>query len=88
MGTLTIRMQDVTHERLRQLARTRRVSVNKLIEELSIAALAEFDAETRFRMRAARGDVKRGLALLAKLDRGGTARARKQPAAAHGDKRR
>ena len=50
-------------------ATTRSVSMNKLIEEFSIAALAEFDAEARFRIRAARGDTKRGLRLLAKLDR-------------------
>ena len=86
MGTLTIRMQDAAHERLRELARMRRVSVNKLIEELSIAALAEFDAETRFRIRAARGDTKRGLALLAKLDRAAKGRVRKQQPAADGRK--
>ncbi len=68
MGTLTIRMPDATHERLRQLAKSRSVSVNKLIEEFSTAALAEFDAETRFRARAARGNAKLGLALLDKLD--------------------
>jgi predicted transcriptional regulator len=68
MGTLTIRMPDATHERLRQLAKARNVSVNKLIEEFSTAALAEFDAETRFLARAARGSVRRGLALLRKID--------------------
>lgn len=68
MGTMTIRIPDVTHERLKQLARSRKVSVNKLMEEFSTAALAEFDAETRFIARAARGNVKRGLALLDKLD--------------------
>ena len=69
MATLTIRMPDDTHERLKHLAATRSVSMNKLIEQFSIAALAEFDAEARFRIRAARGDVKRGPRLLAKLDR-------------------
>ncbi len=69
MATLTIRMPEDTRERLKHLAKTRKVSINKLIEEFSIAALAEFDAEARFRVRAARGDVKRGLRLLAKLDR-------------------
>lgn len=49
MSTLTIRMPDATHERLKELARARRVSINKLIEEFSTAALAEFDAEVRFR---------------------------------------
>ena len=69
MGTLTIRVPDDTHERLRRLAEARGVSVNKLIEELSTAALAEFDAETRFRIRGARGSVREGLRLLDRLDR-------------------
>lgn len=69
MGTLTIRVPDATHERLRRLAEARGVSVNKLIEELSTAALAEFDAETRFRVRAARGSLAKGLRLLDKLER-------------------
>ena len=47
---------------------------NKLVEEFSTAALAEFDAETRFLARAARGNAKRGLALLRKIDRGGRRR--------------
>jgi predicted transcriptional regulator len=69
MGMLTIRVPDATHERLKQLAKARNVSVNKLIEEFSTAALAEFDAETRFQVRAARGRAKHGLALLEKLDK-------------------
>lgn len=68
MGTLTIRLPDDKHERLRQLARTRQVSLNKLFEELSTAALAELDAETRFRARAASGSAEEGLRLLDKLD--------------------
>ena len=43
--------------------------MNKLIDELSTIALAEFDAETRFRARAARGSRTEGLRLLDKLDR-------------------
>ena len=70
MGTLTIRMPDATHERLKQLAKAKNVSVNKLIEEFSTAALAEFDAETRFLARAARGNPRRGLARLRKIERG------------------
>ena len=69
MGTLTIRMPDATHDRLKQLAKSRDMSVNKLIEEFSTAALAEFDAETRFLARAARGNARRGFLLLDKLDR-------------------
>jgi hypothetical protein len=63
-------MPDATHDRLKQLAKSRNVSVNKLVEEFSTAALAEFDAETRFLARVARGNAKRGLALLRKIDRG------------------
>jgi len=70
---LTIRMPDATHERLKRLAKARNVSVNKLIEEFSTAALVEFDVETRFQVRAARGNTKRGLALLDKIERGGAA---------------
>jgi predicted transcriptional regulator len=41
MATLTIRLPDEKHERLRQLAEPRNVSMNKLIEELSTVALTE-----------------------------------------------
>jgi predicted transcriptional regulator len=77
MATLTIRMPDTTHERLKRLAKARNVSVNKLIEEFSTSAIAEFDAETRFRARALRGNTKRGLALLDKLDRSDRTRPRR-----------
>jgi hypothetical protein len=68
MGTLTLRMPDDMHARLKEMARARKISVNKLLELMSSAALAEFDAETRFRARAARGDVALGKELLDKLD--------------------
>ena len=68
MATLTIRLPDDKHERLRQLARQRQISMNKLIEELSTIALTQFDVETRFRARAARGSAEVGLQLLDKLD--------------------
>lgn len=69
MSTLTIRLSDDKHARLRRLAQHRDMSVNKLIEELATISLAEFDAETRFRSLAARGSAKKGLAILDKLDR-------------------
>jgi predicted transcriptional regulator len=68
MATLTIRLPDDKHERLKELAKRRNISVNKLIEELSTIALVEFDAETRFRAMAAKGNIKAGLALLERLD--------------------
>ncbi|MBW4609457.1 MAG: type II toxin-antitoxin system HicB family antitoxin [Hassallia sp. WJT32-NPBG1] len=49
MGTLTIRLPDDKHNRLKELAQAKNISINKLIEELSTIALAEFDANTRFR---------------------------------------
>ena len=69
MATLTLRIPDDKHARLRELAKRRRISVNKLLEELSTAGLAEFDAETRFRTLAARGSAGKGLKLLDKLDK-------------------
>jgi hypothetical protein len=68
MSTLTIRMPDDTHDRLRDLARTRGVSINKLIEEVATATLAAHDAEVRFRLMAARGNPRKALALLDRLD--------------------
>jgi predicted transcriptional regulator len=70
MATLTIRLPDEKHDRLRQLAERRNISMNKLIEELSTVALAEFDAEARFRARAALGSREEGLRILGELDRG------------------
>lgn len=69
LKTMTIRMPDDKHQRLKDLAERRGISLNKLFEEFSTVALAEFDAETRFHARASRGDRKRGLELLDKLDR-------------------
>jgi hypothetical protein len=68
MSTLTIRMPDATHERLRDLARTRGVSINKLIEEMATATLSAHDAEVRFRLMASRGKPERALAILDRLD--------------------
>lgn len=68
MSTLTIRLPDDKHQRLRELARRRSMSINKLMEELATISITEFDAETRFRSLAARGSAKKGLALLDKLD--------------------
>jgi predicted transcriptional regulator len=66
---ITIRLPDDKHTRLRQLAESRAMSMNKLFEELATMALTQFDVETRFRARAARGDVTVGLRLLEKLDK-------------------
>ncbi|MCV9962391.1 toxin-antitoxin system HicB family antitoxin [Pararhizobium sp. BT-229] len=69
MSTLTIRLPNDQHERLKALASARGTSLNKLFEEFSAKALAEFDTETRFRLRAGRGSRERGLEILDQLDR-------------------
>lgn len=69
MSTLTIRLPDDKHERLKALARANSISVNKLMDELATVALANYDARTRFQTRTARGDRERALALLDELDR-------------------
>jgi predicted DNA-binding ribbon-helix-helix protein len=76
MSALIVRLPAEKRARLKELARHRNVSVNKLVEEMATILLADFDAETRFRIRAARGakQADRGRALLAKA---ATARTRK-----------
>lgn len=68
MTALTVRLPDEKHRRLKALAKSRGTPLNRLIEEMTTLMLAEFDTETRFRLRAERGTGKteRGLALLEK----------------------
>lgn len=68
MSTLTIRLPDNTADRLKSLARSRGLSVNKLMEEMSAQALAAWDTENRFRSLAAQGDVQQALAILDRLN--------------------
>lgn len=66
MSALTLRMPDHKHERLKAMAEQRGVSLARLLDELTTQALVEFDTETRFMLRATRGDqrTERGLELL------------------------
>ena len=66
MSALTIRLPDDKHQRLKEIARRRNTSVNRLIDEMATLLLVEFDAETRFLLRAERGrsQVSRRLELL------------------------
>ena len=52
------------------LAKSRGTTVNRLLDEAATLMISEFDAETRFRLRAARGagQVERALALLDKAE--------------------
>lgn len=55
MTALTLRLPDEKHRRLKALAQSRGTPINRLLEEMTTLMLAEFDAETRFNVRAARG---------------------------------
>lgn len=69
MSALTVRLPDEKHQRLKALAKSRGAPLNRLIDEMTTLMLAEFDAETRFQIRAARGEgqAQRGLELLDKV---------------------
>ena len=68
MSTLTIRLPEETVERLKSLAQSRGLSMNKLVEQLSAHALAAWDTENHFRAMAAIGDVNKALLVLDRLD--------------------
>lgn len=68
MATLTIRMPDLHRDRLAAMAVQRGISLNKLMEELSIRAISEHDTEMRFRTRAQQGNVTRALEILDNVD--------------------
>jgi predicted DNA-binding protein len=76
---MTIRIPDAKHQRLRLLAESTGVSLNKLVDEWASLALAQFDVETRLLARVKRGNLKRGLALLDKLDRSFARKGRPKP---------
>ena len=67
MGVITVRLPEDTHQRVKNLAASRNVSVNKLYEEFTVMALTAFDTENHFKALASRGDKQRGLELLKKL---------------------
>jgi hypothetical protein len=69
MSTITLRIPDNKHERLKQYAKDKGLSLNKLFDELATVALAQFDAKVRFELMASKGSKKDGLELLDKLDK-------------------
>jgi predicted DNA-binding ribbon-helix-helix protein len=69
MSVITLRLLADKHERLRQIAKQRGISVNRLLDEVTTSVLAQHDAEARFRAAAARGSSQRGVAILDALDR-------------------
>ena len=69
ISTLTIGLPDDEHERLKALARSDSIAVDRPMAELATVARAIYVARVRFGTRAARGDPQRALDLLDKLDR-------------------
>lgn len=68
MSAITLRLPEDKHQRLKTMAEKRGMSINQLLNEMATLLLADFDAETRFRLRAerGRGKTERGLELLRK----------------------
>jgi len=74
MATLTLHIPDDKYQRLCALAQKRGTTVNCMVDEMTTLMLAEFDAETRFQLRAThRADkISCGLELLDKATETGT----------------
>lgn len=68
MTTLSIRLPDDMAERLKNIAKHRDISLNKLMFELSTQVLAEEEAKQRFLAAQLRGNPQRALQLLDELD--------------------
>lgn len=68
MCQTTLRLSDTKYQRLKELAKSKGMSVNQLMNKVTTLILADFDLTTQFEIRAARGQDKpeRGLELLAK----------------------
>ncbi len=68
MTALTLRLADEKHLRLKKLAQSKGVTLNKLLDEMTTLMLTEFDLETRYLARVKRGSNKteRGSELLEK----------------------
>ena len=68
MSTLTLRIPDAKYERLKNYTKSKQISLNKLFEEFTTIALTQYDTKTKFDLLASKGNKKRGLELLNKLD--------------------
>ena len=68
MSTLTLRIPDTKYERLKNYAKSKQISLNKLFDEFATIALTQYDTKTKFDLLASKGNKKRGLELLDKID--------------------
>ena len=69
MSTLTLRIPDGKYERLKNYAKSKEISLNKLFDEFATIALTQYDAKTRFDIITSKGNKAKGLELLDKLDK-------------------
>jgi predicted DNA binding CopG/RHH family protein len=56
---ITLRLPEQRHQRLKAMAQSRGISLNKLFEQLTAQALTENDIEIRYRRMAAIGSAER-----------------------------
>jgi len=68
MSTLAVKLPDNITDRLKDLASTRNISVNKLLNDLLIRSLQEEETKQRFLAKQLLGNTKRGLQILDELD--------------------
>ena len=68
MSVLTLRLPEDMANRLKSVAESRGMSVNRLLTEISVQAISTYDAETRFKTMAAKGNIPAALAILDRLD--------------------
>jgi transcriptional regulator of met regulon len=68
MSILTLHISDEKHAKLRQVAASRHISLNDLLDELTTVALTEHELRNEFKLAANRGDPIKGLVILDELD--------------------
>ncbi len=68
MTAITLRIDEEKHHRLKQMAKQRGVTLNRLLDDMTSLMLTEFDLKVRYETRFLRGQGKteRGLELLQK----------------------
>jgi hypothetical protein len=69
MGVWKIEISAEKAEQLKNYAKQRGISLNKLFDEMATITLVHFDARNRFEQRAKQGDPRRGRELLEKIER-------------------
>jgi len=71
MSALTLRLPDQKHQPQKEQAKSKGMTANHLLDEVTALILAEFDLETQFDIRVQRAldKTQRGLELLEKANK-------------------